>query len=75
LEGFQLALGNEKFLLDTAGNKDITGMILTSDTVINDKLWLCGSVRRQQISPGRDLLRIFMGVLAQYFGNFWLRRL
>ncbi|OGC12188.1 hypothetical protein A3K48_06965 [candidate division WOR-1 bacterium RIFOXYA12_FULL_52_29] len=34
-------MGNEKLLLDPNGNKDNTGLILTWDKAISDKLWLC----------------------------------
>lgn len=33
--------GNEKILVDPTGAKDNSGLILTWDKVINDKLWLC----------------------------------
>ncbi len=33
--------GNDKVLLDPNGNKDASGVILTWDKTINDKLWLC----------------------------------
>lgn len=33
--------GNDKLLLDPSGAKDNSGLILTWDKVVNDKLWLC----------------------------------
>ncbi len=53
--------GNEKVLLDPSGQKDNSGIILTWDKAINDKLWACVDYAGSKSALG-----------ATFYGFSWL---
>jgi hypothetical protein len=54
-------IGNEKVLTDPSGVKDNTGIILTWDKQVNDKLWACIDYAGSRSALG-----------AAYYGFSWL---